>query len=178
MNKAENKDAIAKAIINQMEAKGITRRQLAERMGKSPSEVTRWLSGKHNFTVDTLCEISEVIDSEEPSPLHKYVSGYASSLEAEVLKDSWQNSAVLSIRIERSSINGLKRMADSAGIGLDTLAGRILKNALRASSRPLEFPKVTLPDRLPDDLMELCGCVSFTEEQIEQDDKLAYILSR
>lgn len=37
---------------------GLNRKQFAERMGRQPSEVTRWLSGSHNFTSDLLEEIS------------------------------------------------------------------------------------------------------------------------
>ena len=37
-------------------------KKFAEKVGKLPSEVTKWLSGTHNFTVDTLCEIATVLD--------------------------------------------------------------------------------------------------------------------
>lgn len=37
---------------------GLNRKQFAEKMGRQPSEVTRWLSGSHNFTSDLLEEIS------------------------------------------------------------------------------------------------------------------------
>ena len=40
-----------------MEAKNITQKQLAERLGKSPSEVSKWVGGLHNFTLDTLARI-------------------------------------------------------------------------------------------------------------------------
>lgn len=33
------------------------KKDLAKKLGKNPSEVTKWLSGKHNFTTDTLTEI-------------------------------------------------------------------------------------------------------------------------
>lgn len=36
---------------------GWKKKDLAEKLGKNPSEVTKWLSGKHNFTTDTLAEI-------------------------------------------------------------------------------------------------------------------------
>ena len=35
-------------------AKGWNKKQLAEVMHKNPSEVTKWLSGTHNFTLETL----------------------------------------------------------------------------------------------------------------------------
>lgn len=37
-----------------MHEKGLSKKQFAEAIGKCPSEVTRWLSGEHNFTIATL----------------------------------------------------------------------------------------------------------------------------
>lgn len=37
---------------------GFTQKEFAERMNKKPSEISKWLSGTHNFTIDTLCDIS------------------------------------------------------------------------------------------------------------------------
>ena len=42
----------------QMKAKGISKKQLAELTGKSPSEVSKWLTGRHNFTLATIAKIS------------------------------------------------------------------------------------------------------------------------
>lgn len=41
-----------------MQEKGITKKQLADSIGKRPSEITRWLSGEHNFTIATLGMLS------------------------------------------------------------------------------------------------------------------------
>lgn len=41
-----------------MKENGLNRKQLAEAMGKRPNEVTRWLSGEHNFTLATLATLS------------------------------------------------------------------------------------------------------------------------
>lgn len=41
-----------------MTQKGLTKKQLAEAIGKRPSEITRWLSGEHNFTISTLAMLS------------------------------------------------------------------------------------------------------------------------
>ena len=41
-----------------MQEKGLTKKQLAEAIGKRPSEITRWLSGEHNFTISTLAMLS------------------------------------------------------------------------------------------------------------------------
>ena len=41
-----------------MKARNISRKELADMMGRRPSEITKWLSGDHNFTSDTLAELS------------------------------------------------------------------------------------------------------------------------
>lgn len=41
-----------------MQERGMTKKQLADAIGKRPSEITRWLSGEHNFTIATLGMLS------------------------------------------------------------------------------------------------------------------------
>jgi antitoxin component HigA of HigAB toxin-antitoxin module len=41
-----------------MRERGLSKKQLAEAIGKRPSEVTRWLSGEHNFTIATISMLS------------------------------------------------------------------------------------------------------------------------
>lgn len=41
-----------------MQERGLTKKQLADAIGKRPSEITRWLSGEHNFTIATLGMLS------------------------------------------------------------------------------------------------------------------------
>lgn len=38
--------------------KGITQKELAERLDKKPSEISKWLSGEHNFTLKSLAKLS------------------------------------------------------------------------------------------------------------------------
>lgn len=45
---------ISNRIDSLMHEKGLSKKQFADAIGKRPSEVTRWLSGEHNFTVATL----------------------------------------------------------------------------------------------------------------------------
>lgn len=48
---------IAEKIDAAIKRKGITKRQLARMMGKSESEVSKWLTGRHNFTLSTIAKI-------------------------------------------------------------------------------------------------------------------------
>ena len=45
-------------IADAMSKHGVTKKQLADMMGRRPSEITKWLSGDQNFTLDTLTELS------------------------------------------------------------------------------------------------------------------------
>lgn len=38
--------------------KGMTKKDLAEKMDKKPSEISKWLSGEHNFTLRSLAKLS------------------------------------------------------------------------------------------------------------------------
>lgn len=50
--------AIADKLNALMKDKGLTKREFAEALGKRPSEITKWLSGQHNFTIRTLSTLS------------------------------------------------------------------------------------------------------------------------
>ena len=50
--------AISNKIDTLMKERGLYKKQLADQIGKRPSEITRWLSGQHNFTVSTLAMLS------------------------------------------------------------------------------------------------------------------------
>lgn len=50
--------AISNKIDAMMQERGLSKKQFAEQIGKRPSEITRWLSGQHNFTVSTLARLS------------------------------------------------------------------------------------------------------------------------
>ena len=60
-SKALNKMLLAAKIEDLMLARGWNKSTFAERVGKAPSEITKWLSGTHNFTNDTLTEISAIL---------------------------------------------------------------------------------------------------------------------
>ena len=57
-------------------AKGLKQKDLALMLGKSEAEISRWMRGTHNFTIDTLITIEQalgspilkVVGNEEPMP--------------------------------------------------------------------------------------------------------------
>ena len=56
--RVENKMLIAVRLDELMKAKGWGKSQFAENVKRNPSEITKWLSGSHNFTIETLTDIS------------------------------------------------------------------------------------------------------------------------
>lgn len=41
-----------------MRQRGLSKKQFADALGRRPSEITKWLSGQHNFTIATLSMLS------------------------------------------------------------------------------------------------------------------------
>ena len=70
-----------------MRERGISKSQLAELMGRKPSEVTKWLSGNHNFTQDLLAELSYY--------LHTEITGVTSPIRETYHTDSYSTTIVL-----------------------------------------------------------------------------------
>jgi ribosome-binding protein aMBF1 (putative translation factor) len=60
-NRTRTNMLLAYKIIGAIKNKGWNKSKFAEEMKKKPSVVTRWLSGTHNFTSDTLCDIGFVL---------------------------------------------------------------------------------------------------------------------
>ena len=44
-----------------LERKGMKRRDLAQALGKSESEVSKWLAGEHNFTLKSIAKLEAVL---------------------------------------------------------------------------------------------------------------------
>ena len=63
--------AIANRIYKILEVKGMTQKDLAIRLGKTETEVSRWLSGTHNLTLSTICKISAALEEEIISVPHQ-----------------------------------------------------------------------------------------------------------
>ena len=53
--------AIANRIYDILEAKKMSQKEFAHLMGKTETEVSRWLSGTHNLTMATICKISAAL---------------------------------------------------------------------------------------------------------------------
>lgn len=69
--------AISNKVLSALEAKGWSKGQLAEAMGKSPSEVSKWLSGMHNLTLKSIIKMEAALGIDlihcEPVKEYEYV---------------------------------------------------------------------------------------------------------
>lgn len=46
-----------------LEEKGLKQKDLALRLGKSEAEISKWMRGTHNFTIDTLVSIENALEA-------------------------------------------------------------------------------------------------------------------
>lgn len=53
--------AIANRIYDILKARGMSQKDFARLMGKTETEISRWLSGTHNLTLATICKISSAL---------------------------------------------------------------------------------------------------------------------
>ena len=56
--------AIANRIYEILETRGMSQKDLAKKLGKTETEVSRWLSGTHNLTLATICKISAALEAD------------------------------------------------------------------------------------------------------------------
>lgn len=64
LRRTQERMLIAARIADALNAKGITQKKFAKMMGKSESEISEWLSGDRNFTIDTLSDIKNCLGIE------------------------------------------------------------------------------------------------------------------
>lgn len=69
--KTNKRMLLAAHIADALSAKGWKKKDFAEAMSKTPSEITKWLSGTHNFTLDTLFEIEKILNINLITPDNK-----------------------------------------------------------------------------------------------------------
>lgn len=86
--------------------KNISRKEIAERLGKQPSEISRWLNGEHNFTLRSLAKLSaelgeNLLEVPERKPQTTFITACRLSerqyvplknINQETKTDKWQKS--------------------------------------------------------------------------------------
>lgn len=54
-----------------LQAKGMRQKDLAELLGKREAEISKWMRGTHNFTIDTLVTIEDALQAPILSVVHQ-----------------------------------------------------------------------------------------------------------
>ncbi|MFL0143072.1 helix-turn-helix domain-containing protein [Tenacibaculum maritimum] len=54
--------AITEKVSTVLKERGIKKKEFAKMLGKSPSEVSKWLSGLHNLTLKSITKMEEALD--------------------------------------------------------------------------------------------------------------------
>ena len=62
LEKTESKMRLALKIAEAIKAKGYNKGEFAKKLNKNNSEISKWLSGTHNFTHDTLILLENELD--------------------------------------------------------------------------------------------------------------------
>ena len=156
-----------------MKERGLGKKQFAELMHKNPSEVTKWLSGKHNFTIALLEEISKALGVRITGVenVNELVCGYTEDSEQPQLEDSGATYSLdlcLSRKIrQRSSALGI-----SAKRYLELLVDEDI-------SKSTSLPRVSLPPVYDDVVHKYSGIASCPKvEDLDNDERLARIWNR
>lgn len=61
LRRTRDRMLVASKIADTLKVKNISQKKFAEMLGKTESEISEWLSGDRNFTVDTLSDISNCL---------------------------------------------------------------------------------------------------------------------
>ena len=85
--KNDNRVLLACQIDDLIKEKGFSYSQFAQKIGKKPSEISKWTSGMHNFTMDTLEEIAYYLDTSVIKLITRPVQG-VQSVEKIVLQEN------------------------------------------------------------------------------------------
>lgn len=61
LRRTRDRMLVAVKIAETLKLKGISQKKFAEMIGRSESEISEWLSGDRNFTIDTLSDIKKYL---------------------------------------------------------------------------------------------------------------------
>jgi len=132
MSESEKKrrEIAAEQVKKALKSKGISKKHLAEMMGKSPSEVTRWVSGKHNFTIDVLEDISDTLGV-TITGVSNLICGYGSVAPIRTLNDPASECYTIeNIQLSPEVYLSLERKALDAGITVEKYAAMVLSREI------------------------------------------------
>lgn len=84
----ELSDDVARHIESALQARSMTQKELAKRLGKKESEISKWLTGRHNFTIKSIAKIETALEcdlvftrSRAEEELHRVQTQLAASVD-------------------------------------------------------------------------------------------------
>ena len=85
--------AMADYIERLLSDKGLKQEDLADKLGKSEAEISKWLSGTHNFTLRSIAQIETVLDVKiiEFPKQKLYIQNKEDNDWNDPLNDHWDN---------------------------------------------------------------------------------------
>ena len=126
---AARRRRIAEEISAALSELGLNRKELALRMHRQPSEVTRWLSGNHNFTSDLLEEISLTLGRPISGAGDSLVEGYEMKAPDTARLEDSPACSIDRICLPEPVVGVLSRQARYSGMTLREYASAILCRA-------------------------------------------------
>lgn len=146
--KESRRRRIAEEIADELQAQNLSRKEFAQMMHRSPSEVTKWLGGNHNFTSDLLAEISETLGVEiSGCEFHTTaaVCGYGTGSLKEPASD-----VGISIVLPPDLSHALYSKAQSEGMSAREYASKVLAAALGEKEMSVQDFYGVFGDEFPD----------------------------
>lgn len=152
---------------------GLTKKRFAELMNRNPSEVTKWLSGKHNFTIALLQEISNTLGVQITGVenVRELVDGYANDTEVHKMEEP-----AVAYRIDTNLRDKICMRSAELGISARTYIERLVEDDIRKSRT---LPRIELPVVFDDIVEKYAGIISCpSKEELDNDERLARIWNR
>jgi transcriptional regulator with XRE-family HTH domain len=95
LSRTEKRMLLAVRIYDAIKAKGWKKKDFAAAIGKKPSEISKWISGTHNFTADTLFDIERVLNihllqlESKPETIYRTYIYSATNITSEYRQQNW-----------------------------------------------------------------------------------------
>ena len=166
----------ARQIEEAMKLRGLGKKQFAELMHRNPSEVTKWLSGKHNFTISLLQEISRALNAQITGveDVAKLVDGYSSVTGTAMGEgNSFQDPSMGSVVLDDMLVETIRQRSMELGMSAMSYLKKLVLDDVRNSGF---LPKVDLSSEPGAETKKYSGIVPFHE--IVDDERFDRIWNR
>jgi ribosome-binding protein aMBF1 (putative translation factor) len=111
LSRTEKRMLLAVRIDESIKSKGWKKKDFAKSIKKKPSEISKWLSGTHNFTADTLFDIERVLNihlfkfESKPDIVYKTYFFSATNITSESQQQNWLS--IMNKKFSKSSYKAI-----------------------------------------------------------------------